>query len=85
VAYALTEVEVKSAGQVGLKVNGKDGLSLWIDGKPVDVADRVEVELGEGRHSVVFRVDLTKRTAGLRAELVKVNGSEAEAAVVGGP
>ena len=62
------------AGTALLDINSIDGLSLWVDGKPVNsVAD--PIELGKGRHTLTFGFDLEIRSSGLR---VRVNAADAQ-------
>jgi putative heme-binding domain-containing protein len=86
VLYVQGEIDVKEGGKVGVGLDSAAGLHLWIDDKPADPSDKLVAGLTRGRHKLTFRIDLSKRgNEKLKAELFKVEGSDAEAAVVGGP
>jgi putative heme-binding domain-containing protein len=77
-------VEVTTAGKVRLTYNDPAGLSVWVDGTPLDPARERVAVLAAGVHTVTVAVDRSKRSAALRAELDEVPGSPARARVVGG-
>ncbi len=69
------EIEVTTAGRVGLRIDPPDG-----------VAGPPELDLAAGTHAVTLRVDRARRgERGLRVELLEVPGSAARARIVGGP
>jgi hypothetical protein len=57
---------------------------LWIDGKPVDVREKLDLPLPIGEHIVTFSVNLLTRKAPVRLELYDVAGSPAQAQFVSG-
>jgi putative heme-binding domain-containing protein len=69
------EIDVTTAGKVRLRLNSAKGLSLEIDGAPLEAAETVELELKEGRHALTFT--LNGRTEPLRAEVDESPGSPA--------
>ncbi len=77
-------VEVTTAGKVRLTFNDPAGLSVWVDGTPLDPAGERVTDLPAGVHAVTVAVDRSKRSAALRVELDEVPGSPARARVVGG-
>ena len=79
-----TEIDVTTEGAVGLRLNDVTGLSLWIDGKPVTVANDVSVDLSRGTHTVLLRVELAKRQQAVRLELTDIADSPARARFVTG-
>jgi putative heme-binding domain-containing protein len=86
IVYLQAEIEVKTAGQVGLKLDSEVGLDAWVDERIAPVNKVMQVELEAGRRRITFRIDRSKRKDNfLRVELAKVEGSEAEAAPIGGP
>jgi putative heme-binding domain-containing protein len=78
------EIDVSSAGKVKLASNNADGLTMWLDGKPMAIAKETVVDLATGKHTVTLAVDRTARTEPLRVELAEVDGSPAKAQLVGG-
>jgi hypothetical protein len=61
------------------------GLSLWVDGQPVEVKPETEVELTRGVHTLTFKLDVAARGgAGLRVEVRDIQGSAGHAQPLGG-
>ena len=86
VAFVQGELDVKTAGKVGLKLDSNHGIHLWLDGDAVPLADKTVLDLPAGRHKLTFRVDAAKHgSAHIRADLVKLDDSKADAVFVGGP
>jgi hypothetical protein len=86
VLYLQTEIDVRTPGKVGLKIEGPEAFHLWIGDQPVTAGPLVTGDLPAGRHKVTVRIDPASQTAGeLRVELTRMEGSKAEAFVVGGP
>jgi hypothetical protein len=78
------EVDVTGSGTFGLDFVDATGCLVWIDGKPVPAAPKLQVASGGGRHEVTIVVDTSKRKTGLRATVFDVDGSSAQAQVIGG-
>jgi putative heme-binding domain-containing protein len=78
------QVEVTTAGKARLAFNDPTGLTVWVDGTPLDPAGDRVADLSAGVHAVTVAVDRSKRSAALRAELDEVPGSPARARVLGG-
>ena len=83
VLYLRGDVNVTAAGPVEFRLGSTDGLSAWIDGKPVEGAS-VALDLEPGVHTLTLRVDTAARKAPLKVEVAKPEGSSAEFTVVGG-
>ena len=77
-------VNVTTPGEVGVLLNDASGLDIWIDGKPLDPATKLSIPFDVGVHRITFGVNLLTRTNPLRAELVDIDGSKAQAQFVGG-
>jgi putative heme-binding domain-containing protein len=69
VALARCELDVSTAGLVALRLNSAKGLRLWVDRRPVEVKEQMEIELTAGTHVLTFAVDPGARREGLRCEL----------------
>jgi putative heme-binding domain-containing protein len=82
-SVARFQVEATTAGPVKLTVNDPAGLTVWVDGTPLDPARGV-VDLSQGTHTVSVAVDVAARSKPLRVELDEVPSSPARARVVGG-
>ncbi len=78
------QLDVTSAGKVKLLVPEPGGLSLWLDGVPVDVAKEVVLDVQPGVRTLTLSVDRDARQAPLRLELDEVPNSPARAKLVGG-
>ncbi len=84
--YLLAEIDVRTGGSVGLRIDDVDGLDLWINGDHLDSVSREFVtEFTEGRQTFVLRIDPAEReTETLHVELFTPDGSTALAEPVGG-
>jgi hypothetical protein len=81
---ARCQVEAGSGGKVKLLLNSTAGLSIWLDGVPVETRERLDLDLRPGVHTLTLAVDLAKRGVGLRCELDDAAGSPPPAGGVGG-
>jgi len=76
---------VSTPGKFALGFNMPDGLSLWVDGEPVAVAERVVLELQRGRHVVTLVVDVERRgDVALVCRLLAIPESPARVQRIGG-
>jgi hypothetical protein len=78
------QIEVTTAGSVGLQFEDPAGLRLWVDGSPFAVGRKVTTTLSEGRHHVTVVIDRMKRTTPLRVTLLDVPNSPGQARPVDG-
>lgn len=65
-------LNVSKPGAVKLKLNSVDGLSLFVDGKAVEIKIENDLTLPAGEVSIVFMIDRSKREGNLLVELVDV-------------
>ena len=78
VAFAHTQVDVSTSGFLTLVLNSPRGLRLWVDGGPAPADDESLLELEQGVHTLVFRIDLAERgDLGLSVEFSPAVGSSA--------
>jgi len=80
--------EVSKPGDVTFALEAPASLQrIWIDGEPVEVAERLTRSFDAGRHEIELLVDLDKEAQNdeLRVELRRPEGVSAEFTVVGGP
>ncbi len=77
-------VDVTTAGKVKLKLGDAAGLTVWVDGTPLDTAAGGVVEWGVGTHAVTVAVETATRPTPVRVVVDEVPGSPARAALVGG-
>jgi putative heme-binding domain-containing protein len=83
-ALARCQLEVTTPGKVKLVFNTADGVTLFLDGAPVEAAKEMVVDLKSGMHTLTVGLEREKRRQGLRLEVVDVSGSAAQVRVVGG-
>lgn len=62
IGFARFTIEVNHAGRFRMKTNNISGLNSWLDGHPIELRDLLEVDLMNGPHTMVFRVDPTTRS-----------------------
>lgn len=55
--YGCTKLQVPQAGRVRLNLEGLEGAGLWVAGKPVSISRETSVELPEGTHVVMVRLN----------------------------
>lgn len=83
VALVRCQIDVSSAGKVALQLGSTEGLSLWVDGRTLDLATQpphqVTFELAAGLHTLTLAVDLAMRQGELRCELVDASDAPATA------
>jgi putative heme-binding domain-containing protein len=78
------QLEVTRAGEIGLRLNGAEGLMLWLDQTPVEVGPATRTIVTRGTHTLTFAIDRRAHSGGLRVELEDVPGSNARARPVVG-
>jgi hypothetical protein len=83
-SFVRFEIEVSTPGKVKLVWGDSAGLTLWLDGKPTTLTAENVFDLAAGRHVVTLAVSQAKQTQPLRVELQDVEGSPAQAQLVGG-
>jgi putative heme-binding domain-containing protein len=64
-----TALESSRPTKVRVKVGDPTGLSIWLDGKPVEAREVVEVELTSGVHTLTLAIDRAARKDGVRCEI----------------
>ena len=62
VAFLRFDLEVIQAGEIRLKLNSADGLTIWANEQPVDSSDVLQLTLPQGTHRITLAVDLQKRS-----------------------
>ncbi|MEW4529668.1 hypothetical protein [Maioricimonas sp. JC845] len=85
VLYVQGEVDVTSAGPIGIRVDSAEGVSLWVDDRDYGSVAEVTHEFPAGRHKITLRIDTRQRAEpGVKLELFRESGSDAEFTVVDG-
>jgi putative heme-binding domain-containing protein len=79
---ARAEIDVTTAGKFRIKLASPEGLALKIDGKPVEAAHTVDVELERGTR--LIEIGLEGRKAPLRCEIEEAPGSPGRARILTG-
>ncbi len=83
-SFVRCQIDISTPGKVRLLVKAPAGLSWWVDEKPRVLAAENVLELSRGRHQLTFAVNQKQHAEPLRVELRDVEGSPAQAMVVGG-
>ncbi len=78
------QLDVTTAGKVKLVLNESAGLTIWIDGNPIEPASSLALDLATGVHTVTLTVESSKRTKPLRVELEELSESTARVRILGG-
>lgn len=82
--FARCQLNASTGGRIQLALNSAAGLTIWSDGAPIEVKDRVVLDLKPGIHTLTFQVEIDRRKAGLQCELEDVPQSPARAQIVTG-
>ena len=79
------QLEVVTSGKIGLRLNDADGLTMWLDGRPVPAQTNLSLDLSRGVHELVIRADpAVRRQHDLSLELVGPAGNKGQAKFVDG-
>ncbi|MFG0334072.1 MAG: hypothetical protein ACF8TS_11975, partial [Maioricimonas sp. JB049] len=62
VLYVQGEVDVTSAGPIGIRVDSAAGIALWVNDQDYGNVVDVEHEFPDGRHRITLRIDTRQRT-----------------------
>jgi len=82
---AKSQIQVVTPGLIRIRVNSTKGLSLSLDGAPVEMKETMDLDLKLGTHTLKFEIDAAARGAtGLRVEVEEAPGSAGRVQVVGG-
>jgi putative heme-binding domain-containing protein len=84
VAVVRCQLEAATGGPVRLRLNGTQGLTLWLDRKPVELREVLEWNPTPGMHTLTVAIDVGRRKEPLRCEVEDVSGSPARVNPVGG-
>lgn len=85
VLFLQAEIEVVDGGEIGVEMNHKQGVTVWIIDDEFPGAEAIQADVLPGRHKITFRLD--KRTFEgdtFRVVVTKPAGSTAQYTVVGG-
>ena len=83
-AFLRAQLEVTNAGEVELQFNSATGLTLWVDGQPTPVSDRVVLNMAIGVHTLTFAVNQDERSDTIRLEVSSRAEAGARVQIVGG-
>ncbi|MEZ6065061.1 MAG: HEAT repeat domain-containing protein [Planctomycetaceae bacterium] len=84
VSFVRTEINVDRAGAGVLKLTNPTGLQVWLNGEPLEVKDRIPVDLPAGRHRLTISLDRSATGDALKVELLPADGSPLLATFPGG-
>jgi putative heme-binding domain-containing protein len=78
-SFIRTAIDVTQPGAVRLAFNDPAGLTLFVNGQPIELKEKTGVTLPVGRSNVVLLVDRGRRTTDVKVELLDEPGSPARA------
>ena len=78
------QLDVTTAGEVGLNISDTTGLTLWLDGAPLTVEKAMTLKLTQGVRTITIHTKLDQRKTPLKVELADVKNSPARVAILGG-
>ncbi|PQO46505.1 PVC-type heme-binding CxxCH protein [Blastopirellula marina] len=74
-AYLQADIEVATGGKFEFALEGPEGLSVWLDGKPVPTKKTLEVDWQPGSHQLTLAVNLETRKKPVKVRLVEENST----------
>ncbi len=74
-SYLQTELEVANGGSFVLAFEGAEGISVWLDGKPIPTAEKLEVSWQPGTHVVTLAVNLGERQTPVKVQVLEEESS----------
>jgi len=83
-AFVRFQLDVSAGGPTKLMLNSPSGLSIWLNGEPVDAQNQFNLDMKPGLHTVTIGVDLERRKEGIRCELEDLPSSSARVRIVAG-
>ncbi len=78
------QIDVTNPGDLEIRPNALTGLKMWLDGRPLDLAEHPRTSLKEGQHTLMTEVLREQRQAPLRIELPSVQSKGPRGVFVGG-
>ncbi len=86
VLFLQAEIEVVDGGKIGIEMNQKAGVTVWIIDDEFKGNEPISANVLPGRHKITFRLDTRKlKDKTFRAVVTKPSDSTAQYTVVGGP
>ena len=76
------QFDVAGAGDVELTFNSAAYTQAWLDGRAIDIAERIKLSVTLGRHTITLAVDRDSGMEPLRCEIADLPGSGAAATPV---
>lgn len=70
-AYLQTDIEVASGGTFRFAFEGPEGLSVWLDGKPIPTAKELEAQWQPGTHQLTLAINLDERKKTVKVRLLE--------------
>ncbi|GAA4433000.1 PVC-type heme-binding CxxCH protein [Bremerella cremea] len=74
-AYLETEIDVANEGTFKFALDGAEGLSLWIDGKPIPTSQTFEAQWQPGKHRLTVAINLGERQQGLKVQFLEAEST----------
>jgi len=73
--YLQTDIDVASGGTFRFALEGPEGLSVWLDGKPIPTAAELEANWQPGVHQLTLAVNLGQRKETVKVRLLEEQSS----------
>ncbi|PQO35719.1 sorbosone dehydrogenase [Blastopirellula marina] len=70
-AYLQTDIGVASSGTFRFAFEGPEGLSVWLDGKPIPTAKELEADWKPGVHQLTLAINLDERKESVKVRLLE--------------
>lgn len=83
-SFVRCQLDVTTAGTAQIEFNSIDGLSMWLDGRPLQIAPKLKLDLNPGIHTLTLDIRHKNRSEPLRLQLNDVVGSAAQVQFVSG-
>jgi hypothetical protein len=83
-SLARCHLDVTAGGKVKLRLNSPAGLTLWLNGNPIDAKEEIVIDVQPGLQTLTVAIDRTLRKDGLRCWVEDITDSPARVSVVGG-
>jgi putative heme-binding domain-containing protein len=83
-SFIRCQLDVTRGGKVKMLLNSPAGLTLWLDGTPVEAKGQAVLDVTPGLHALTFALDCGRRHEPLRCELDEAPQSPALARIVSG-
>jgi hypothetical protein len=79
VTFSKVSFRVSRAGEIRFGFEDISGLTLWLDGSPIEASTLISVSLDPGLHELTLSIDRSSRASPLAIELLRSGADSGEA------